>query len=231
MSETRVLNTSQLSHRYAGERGERIVFPDLVLNAGSLLIVRGASGSGKSTLLHLLAGARRLDEGAAQLGRIDVLGRDVSQLSAAQRDALRPATIGWIPQRVHLIDSLNVIDNIVLPIALAGGAQQRLTESAYKRLERAGLSHLARAKSTELSVGQAARCCVIRALIAEPKLLLADEPSAALDKESARVIAELLGEYCAAGGSAVVATHDNEFQLQLRSVCHDLATDIELGGA
>lgn len=231
MSVTQVLTTTQLRHRYAGERGEPIVFPDISLHAGSLLIVRGASGSGKSTLLHLLAGARRLD--GTENGRIEVLGRDVSQLKVAQRDALRPATIGWIPQRVHLIQSLNVIDNIVLPIALAnaGGSKRSLVESAHKLLARAGLGDLAQAKSTELSVGQAARCCVIRALVAEPKLLLADEPSAALDGASARAIAELIGEYCAAGGSAIVASHDNEFQIQLRSVCPNMTHDIELGRA
>jgi putative ABC transport system ATP-binding protein len=114
MPAPRVLDVAKLSHHYvgAGDRGRRIDFPDFTLDAGAMLLLRGKSGSGKSTLLQLLAGARILSAETIGTARISLAGQDISALSPAQRDALRPAAIGWIPQRVHLLNSLNVIDNI-----------------------------------------------------------------------------------------------------------------------
>ncbi|TAG46003.1 MAG: ATP-binding cassette domain-containing protein [Betaproteobacteria bacterium] len=228
-----LLEVAKLSHCYdsLGARGRRIEFPDFTLDAGAMLLLRGASGSGKSTLLQRLAGARTSSADVFDSTRITLRGQNILALSQAQRDALRPTTIGWIPQRVHLLNSLNVIDNIVLPIALSAGSKAMLRQRALELLERAGLSALVSAKSTELSVGQAARCCVIRALIAQPKLLLADEPSAALDSQSAQAIAQLLCDFCSAGGGLIVATHDEPFQQQLRSHCATAPADIELSTA
>lgn len=195
---------------YSG--GTRIALPNFALSSGEIVVLTGRSGSGKSTLIHLLTGVLALgrEHGRIRLGDVELAGLD-----PRARDRLRPNQIGWIPQRVHLIGALSVIDNVLLPISLgvkaSSDAHSRARSRAVCLLEAADIGAIANTAAASLSVGQASRACVARALVASPRVLCADEPSAALDRTSAEAIARLFGVYVRDGGAAVVASHDRAF--------------------
>ena len=189
-----------LSYRYAG--AAPLAFPDFAAPQGARVRLSGASGSGKSTLLALLAGLL-----AVQAGRVIAGGVDLGRLGARERDAWRGATLGFVPQRLHLSDSLSVADNLALPYVAAGLAVDRQRIDAV--LGRLGLAGLARRRPAALSVGQVQRVALARALLRAPKLILADEPTAHLDDDSAQAALALLGDVAAAEqATLVVATHD-----------------------
>ena len=206
----RLLNVLDLSHRFDGRPD--IAFGSFALNAGAILLARGASGCGKSTLLHLLAGVRAIgaDSGAALLE-----GVDIAQLTASMRDRLRPTLVGWMPQRQFMINSLSVTDNVLLPLALVGRVDTEARRRAASLLDSLAILELASVRPTTLSVGQAARACLARALLAKPKLLLADEPTASLDEASARLVAEQILAFAATGGAVIVASHDRALRALL----------------
>lgn len=198
-----------LRYRYA--QGPELAFDDLTLERGRHLLLRGASGSGKSTLLALLAGL--LTPGA---GSIALAGTLLQDLTPRERDVWRGATLGFVPQRLHLSASLSVADNLALPCVAAGLAPD--PARAAELLERLGLEGLAARRPHELSVGQAQRVALARALMRRPRLLLADEPSAALDDASTAGLLELLLETAAGqGATLVIATHDGRLAAALGS--------------
>ncbi|MCV2365998.1 ATP-binding cassette domain-containing protein [Paucibacter sp. DJ1R-11] len=193
---------SGLSYRYAGGSG-LLSFPDFSMAAGQHLLLRGPSGSGKSTLLALMAGLLTPTE-----GRIDMAGSDLGSLSARQRDAWRGAQLGFVPQRLHLSASLNVLDNLALPFISAGLPPR--PERAQALLQHLGLADLGQRLPHQLSVGQAQRVALARALMRQPALLLADEPSASLDDRHARQVLDLLLDTAAEQGiTLILATHDS----------------------
>ncbi|MDN3920568.1 ABC transporter ATP-binding protein [Roseateles violae] len=189
-----------LRHRYAA--GTEIVFDDFELREGRHLLLRGASGSGKSTLLALLAGLLSASE-----GRLLVAGQDLRAMSARQRDAWRGATLGFVPQRLHLSAALTVRGNLELPALCAGLPVDH--GRADELLDRLELHALAQRLPHQLSVGQAQRVALARALMRRPRLLLADEPSAGLDDaNTARMLALLSQTAAEQGATLVLATHD-----------------------
>ena len=190
-----------LSHRYDGaERAIR--YADFGLGAGRHLLLRGASGSGKSTLLALLAGLLRVQQGA-----LEVAGTDLAGLSPRALDAWRGATLGVVPQRLHLSDALTVAENLALP-ALAAG-QGADPERAAELLAALDIAELAGRRPHQLSVGQAQRVALARALMRRPRLLLADEPSANLDDEhTLHMLALLLDAAEREGCTLIIASHD-----------------------
>jgi putative ABC transport system ATP-binding protein len=195
-----LFSISALSYRYAG--AAPLCFPDFAAPQGAWVRLSGASGSGKSTLLALLAGLL-----AVQAGRVTAGGVELSGLGARERDAWRGATLGFVPQRLHLSESLSVADNLALPYVAAGLAVDRQRIDGV--LCRLGLAGLARRRPAALSVGQAQRVALARALLRAPKLILADEPTANLDDNSAQAALALLGDVAAAEqATLVVATHD-----------------------
>lgn len=201
------------SFRFAN--GRVIALPALDVNAGEIVVLRGRSGSGKSTLLHLACGVLALPR---ELGNAAIDGNSLAGLDQSARDRLRPRTVGWIPQRVHLLSAINVLDNTLLSFRFAGEKNGRDEEArAITLLDSLGLSALQHAMPHTLSVGQASRVSVARALVAEPKLLCADEPSASLDRESSALVAQAFARYAAGGGAMLLATHDDEFLDQLRA--------------
>ena len=202
-----LLNVLDLSHRFEGR--PPIPFGSFTLNAGSVLLVRGASGCGKSTLLHLLGGVLSIgrDSGTAMLDDINL-----ATISPSTRDRLRPMVVGWMPQRQFMIHSLSVFENLLLPVALRGAVTAEVRQRATGLLQSLAISQLADQRPTTLSVGQAARACLARALLARPKLLLADEPTAALDHASAQLVAQQIRAFAAAGGAVIVASHDPELR-------------------
>ena len=170
--------------------------------SGEAWLLGGASGSGKSTLLNLIAG---LTEPTA--GRIVVANQDLATLAPSERDRWRGRTIGIVPQRLHLIGAVSVADNLRLAQRLAGATRDDARIVAL--LEAVQVADLARRLPGELSQGQAQRVAIARAVVNRPAVLLADEPTAALDDEHAASALELLrAQAIEAGATLVVASHD-----------------------
>ena len=207
-----LLTVHDLTHRF--DRREAIRFGSFALNAGSILLLRGASGCGKSTLLHLLGGVLSI---APNSGTAVLDGLDIAAMTSSARDRLRPMLVGWMPQRQFMINSLSVIDNVLLPVALVGGVDAEVRRRATSLLQTLAIVELGELRPTTLSVGQAARVCLARALLAKPKLLLADEPTAALDDASARLVAEQMLAFAATGGAVMLASHDRELRSLLEA--------------
>jgi putative ABC transport system ATP-binding protein len=195
-----MLRTEHLSFAYPG--GVAMRFADVNVPQGGVLLLQGASGSGKSTLLALCSGLL-----ASTGGRIQVAGQDVSQLAGAARDAWRGRTVGFLPQRLHLSESLTVRGNLGLVFFAAGLREDPAKiDAALQALDVAELAHR---RPSELSGGQAQRVALARAVLLSPQIILADEPTASLDDEAAaQAIGLLLAAAQRCGASLVVATHD-----------------------
>jgi len=177
---------------------------DLVIDEGSFVAIEGPSGSGKTTLLGLLAGLESPDAGG-----IVVLGHDLARLSAAERARLRQRRIGIVFQSFGLIASLRAGENVGLPLALAGVPEVERAARALAALEEVGLGSKAGARIDELSGGERQRVGVARALVIEPAVILADEPTGSLDEENASGVLELLTSAVRRrGASLVLVTHD-----------------------
>jgi putative ABC transport system ATP-binding protein len=169
---------------------------------GEAWLLAGPSGSGKSTLLHLIAGLT-----VPTAGRIVVAGQDLAELAPSQRDRWRGRTVGLVPQRLYLIGAVSVADNLRLAQRLAGAAQD--DDRIATLLQAVQVAHLAHRLPGELSLGQAQRVAIARAVVNRPAVLLADEPTAALDDEHAAAALELLrAQALEAGATLVVASHD-----------------------
>ena len=179
-------------------RRHKVVVPvlrglDLEVRPGEFLSVIGASGSGKSTLLHLLGTLDRPDDGEIRLD-----GRRIDDLPGPERDALRNQTFGFIFQFYHLLPELSALENVLIPAmidqsVLGWFARRRvLRRRGTAILERVGLGHRLRHKPRELSGGEMQRAAIARALIARPRVLLADEPTGNLDEATGGEIVKLL---------------------------------------
>jgi putative ABC transport system ATP-binding protein len=189
--------------------GHGLRLPDFAAVQGSAVLLLGPSGSGKSTLLALLAGLLTPSEGV-----VEVAGTKLHLLPRGQRDAWRGAHLGFVPQRLHLSESLSVADNLSLPYIAAGLKVDDARIAAL--LQRLGLQGLAGRRPHELSVGQAQRVALARALVRHPQVVLADEPTANLDDANSAAVLNLLGEEAvAAGATLVVATHDERVRQHL----------------
>jgi lipoprotein-releasing system ATP-binding protein len=185
---------------------------DLEVHPGEFLSVVGASGSGKSTLLHLLGTLDRPDDGEIRLD-----GRRIDDLPGGERDALRNRTFGFIFQFYHLLPELTTLENVLVPamieLSLWGwlGRRRELKRRAAALLERVGLGHRLAHKPRELSGGEMQRAAIARALIAKPRVLLADEPTGNLDEETGGEIIKLLHALNRDEGLTIVlVTHNLE---------------------
>ncbi|MEE1782513.1 ABC transporter ATP-binding protein [Streptomyces sp. SP17BM10] len=176
---------------------------DLEVRAGEALAVLGRSGSGKSTLLNLIAGLDRPSEGG-----VVVDGVAVHELGEAALAEYRRTRIGMVFQFFNLLDDLNVEDNVLLPAQLAGMRREKARVRAGELLERLGVARHAIAFPGRLSGGERQRVAVARALMNRPPLLLADEPTGALDSASAADVRSLLTDLNAEGQTILLVTHD-----------------------
>jgi ABC-type lipoprotein export system ATPase subunit len=178
---------------------------EFVVPEGSRMAVAGPSGSGKTTLFHIIAGIL-----APTSGRVQVAGTDLTELRRAERDRFRARHIGYVFQSFNLLRAFTALENVMLGMVFAGARPPTEQHArAVELLERVGLGHRLGHKPTQLSNGEQQRVAVARALANRPRILLADEPSAHLDFETAERVTELLWELCAEGGVIlIVATHD-----------------------
>ena len=171
--------------------------------AGEVVAVMGPSGSGKSTLLNLVAG---LDKPTT--GTVTVAGRRIDALGEGALARFRARHVGIIFQFFNLLDDLTVEDNVLLPAQLAGASRRQARARAAELLDRMGIGEHRDAYPARLSGGQRQRVAIARALVNSPELLLADEPTGALDTASGEEIGRLLRELNAGGQTLVLVTHD-----------------------
>ncbi len=176
---------------------------DLIVEPGELVAVMGPSGSGKSTLLTI---AGSLEEPSS--GEVTVGGVALSRLSRNQQAALRRRAIGYVFQDFNLLAGLTAAENVSLPLELDGVALRTARAAALATLDRLGLIERADRFPDELSGGERQRVAIARAVVGERHLLLADEPSGALDSVNGEAVMRLVRETCQAGVAGVVVTHD-----------------------
>ena len=177
---------------------------DIDIHAGEILAVMGPSGSGKSTLLHVLAGVLKPDSGIVTYNETDVTG-----LSEAERSALRLSEFGFVFQFGQLLPDLSAIDNVTIPLLLAGLKRRLAQRQARSWLDRLGLDGHGDKLPGELSGGQAQRVAIARALVTAPKIVFADEPTGSLDSLASENVMLTLTELARATGTTVVIiTHD-----------------------
>jgi ABC-type lipoprotein export system ATPase subunit len=176
---------------------------DLTVAPGETVAIMGPSGCGKSTLLYLLGG---LDRPTA--GDIWLDGQDITRMSERTLARLRREAVGFVFQAFHLMDELTAVENVELPALLAGRSPRTARKRAEELLERVGLANRARFLPTALSGGQRQRVAVARALVADPLVVLADEPTGNLDSASTRDVLQLFDQLHRAGQTLVIVTHD-----------------------
>jgi lipoprotein-releasing system ATP-binding protein len=213
-----ILRTEALTKTY----GERVVTHalrgiDLTLEAGEFCALTGPSGSGKTTLLNLVGLLDRATE-----GRILIRGRDTVRLDDDERTALRGRTLGFVFQFHHLLPAFSALENVMLPLlAQHGRPEPWMRARAAELLDHVGLSDRARYRATDLSGGQQQRVAVARALVMDPPLVLADEPTGNLDTQSGEQVLELLRTFNRERGTAfLLVTHDDHVAHHCDRIVH-----------
>jgi putative ABC transport system ATP-binding protein len=199
------LNAVERCYPMKGQRVRALGGVDLQIARGEFIAITGPSGSGKSTLLNVLGCLDRPDAGHYKLS-----GIDVGSLNDEQASAIRNRRIGFVFQAFHLLPRLSVLENVLLPRRFAREPLPAIEDRARALLDRVGLGDRLQHRPAELSGGQLQRVAVARALLLEPDLLLADEPTGNLDSRSAQDVLKLIEEVHAAGQTVVIVTHDHE---------------------
>lgn len=204
-----IIEATGVSKEFARARGGKRVFTavhplDIGLDEGQLTVISGHSGSGKSTLLTMLAGIL-----TPTAGHVHVDGTDLYALRDEERSRLRNARIGLVPQGNTALRALTVLDNVLLPSVLYS-RDEAPAARGRELLTTVGLADLAEAKPTELSGGELRRMAIARALLMEPSIVLADEPTAGLDSANATAVLTLLRDAANAGAAVLVVSHEAE---------------------
>ena len=179
---------------------------------GEFVSIMGPSGCGKSTLLNIIG---LLD--APSSGKIEINGTSVESMKDKELAAFRNKTLGYVFQSFHLINSLNVIDNVELPLLYRKMAAKERTRLAKEVLDRVGLSHRMRHMPTQLSGGQCQRVAIARAIVGNPEIILADEPTGNLDSKMGAEVMELLHKLNKEDGRTIVMVTHNEEQAKQTS--------------
>ena len=207
------LELLDVSKTYGSGAGEvhALAKVSLTVAPGELVAVMGASGSGKSTLLTI---AGTLEEPTS--GTVVIAGRDAATLSRNERARLRRQSIGYVFQDFNLLPGLTALENVSLPLELDGVSARTAQRRAAEALERVGLAEFGRRFPDELSGGERQRVAVARAVVGDRQILLADEPTGALDSVNGEAVMRLLRNACQGDVSGIVVTHD----AQLASWAH-----------
>ena len=203
-----IIRTTDLSRTFAAASAPVYALRDISMEVqrGEKIAILGRSGSGKSSLLNILGGLDRPTAGA-----VHIAGLDLTRLSAVQLAHYRSTIVGMIFQSFHLIAARTALQNVELPMVLAGRKPRERRDAAQQALKAVGLSERMRHRPGELSGGERQRVAIARALVNRPKILLADEPTGNLDTATAAEIFEILEENCRQGGvTLLLVTHDEE---------------------
>ena len=186
---------------------------NLNVNKGEMVAIMGSSGSGKSTLLNIIGILDELDSGEYTLDGIEI--KDLTEKKAAQ---YRNKFLGFVFQSFNLINFKNALENVALPLYYQGLKRKERQEKAMFHLEKVGLADWAKHLPNELSGGQKQRVAIARALAAEPKLLLADEPTGALDSATSHEIMQFLQQLNDEGKTILIVTHDEDISLMCKRI-------------
>lgn len=186
---------------------------NLTIQRGEFVAIVGKSGSGKSTLMNIIGALDVPSEGEYILG-----GEDVSQMSEKQLAEIRNKMIGFIFQQYNLLPRLNLLENVELPLLYAGVSTAERRERALDSLDRVGLKDKWKHMPNQLSGGQQQRVSIARALAGNPSLILADEPTGALDSKTSREVLDFLKKLNEEGNTIVIITHDSAIALEARRV-------------
>ena len=204
-----MIEVKNLSKKFKTSHGTLAVFDgfNLSVKDGTFLGVQGKSGAGKSTLLSLLAGLQKPDAGS-----IAIDGTEITALDDKKLAAFRNRSIGFISQEQSFLENLNVLDNVRLPAYLSKKreADREIAARANKLLEDLGIAHLANQYPQDLSGGENHRILIARALINNPKLILADEPTDSVDSERTTAIITLFKELAQSGKTVILVSHDEQ---------------------
>ena len=180
---------------------------------GEFVAIVGKSGSGKSTLMNIIGALDVPTDGSYYLG-----GEDVSDMTDDQLAAIRNRMIGFIFQQYNLLPKLNLLENVELPLLYAGVGKEERRDRAMASLERVGLKEKWRNMPNQLSGGQQQRVSIARALAGDPSLILADEPTGALDSRTSREVLDFLKQLNTEGNTIVMITHDNSIAVEAKRV-------------
>ncbi|MDR2444785.1 MAG: ABC transporter ATP-binding protein [Spirochaetaceae bacterium] len=173
------------------------------INEGEFVSIMGPSGSGKTTCMNLIGCLDRPTSGLVRIG-----GEDISLLSDRALAALRSRTLGFVFQQYHLIPSMTVLENVMLPLRYQGVEKSRWKELAVSALERVDLGDRMNHLPHELSGGQNQRAAIARAVVGSPKIILADEPTGALDSQTGKTVLSIFSDINASGATVIIVTHD-----------------------
>ncbi len=196
-----MLSLDDLSKAYRTQAGEVRALDgvSLRIDDGEFVVVCGPSGSGKTTLLMMVAAMLRPSRGAVRFG-----GQDIYRIAGRERARFRAENIGFVFQMFHLVPYLNVLENVLVAGGAVGNRDKARAEELLRQL---GLERRAWHRPSELSAGEKQRTAIARALLNQPKLVLADEPTGNLDPENAHAVLRHLHDFQQAGGTVIVATH------------------------
>lgn len=206
-----------VSRRYGRPATQALVDVDLDIDAGELAVIVGPSGSGKSTLLNLIGTLDRPSRGS-----VEIAGVDVAKVADRELAAMRAWQFGFVFQQFHLSQGVTTLDNVADGLLYTGTRRADRRARAERALRSVGLGHRLTHFPNELSGGESQRVAIARAIVAEPRVLLADEPTGALDTASGAEVIRILRDLNARGTTVVVISHDRELaahfprQIQLR---------------
>ncbi len=199
-----MISTKNITFSY--NKDQTFIMPDLFCQAGNTILVTGNSGKGKTTYLHILAGLLQPNS-----GEIMIDDKEITHLKGSKADKFRGKNIGVVFQKSHFIASLSVLENLEMASWLASGKKH--TKRAKELLQKLDISEQAHKLPNQLSVGQQQRVSIARALINEPKVLLADEPTSSLDDKNADNVIELLETLSKEYKTAlIIVTHDSRIK-------------------
>ena len=197
----------------------------LMINRGEFVAIVGKSGSGKSTLMNIIGALDVPTSGSYRLG-----GEDVAQMSDDQLADIRNRMIGFIFQQYNLLPKSNLLEKVELPLLYAKVPKEERKERAMRQLERVGLAEKWRNLPKQLSGGQQQRVSIARALAGDPSLILADEPTGALDSRTSREVLNFLKELHSEGNTIVMITHDNSIAVEAKRVVRIMDGKINFDG-